>query len=390
LNYRLYLFFFFLVISFFSFSQDVISSRFLRNIGFNVNIIKGYDFSARGRNGPTRNIEAIGYEFDLIYRTDGQKDWQKLYNEPRAGISLSNIYMPTKWLYGNIYSAMPYMNFNLLNKPAIMAFLKIGVGIAYMNKQFDTSSTINAQSINNNLISQSYNLGIQIGFGIHQKLFSNTELALEAGVLNFSNGSLNAPNNGINLAYLKGGLNFFLYDRINHRGMTTFHNDQTKKWYLQTFFGTAYTKIRYPLKTEYDIYVISTQLMYSKNKILNIGPGIDFYYDPTSNIRLLRPASMDEIAEADKLKVAMGLSAEFNIGRISIPMRGMHYVYNLANVRVDRIYYVFGLRYTHKSNLFIQGSLKSTLDNTTGVRTDFIEYGIGYRFKTKSTYGNTY
>lgn len=390
MNYRFYLFFFFLVTSFFSFSQDVNSSRFLRNIGISANIIKGYDFSARGRNAPNRNFDAIGYEFDLIYRTDGQKDWQKLYNDPRVGISFSNIYMPTEWLYGNIYSAMPYINFNLLNKPAILAFLKIGVGIAYMDKQFDTSSTIKAQSINNNLVSQSYNLGIQIGFGIHQKLFSNTELALEAGVLNFSNGSLNAPNNGINLAYLKGGLNFFLYDRINHRGMTTFHNDQTKKWYLQTFFGTAYIKIRYPLKTEYDIYVISTQLMYSKNKILNIGPGIDFYYDPTSNIRLLRPASMDEIAEADKLKVAMGLSAEFNIGRISIPMRGMHYVYNLANVRVDRIYYVFGLRYTHKSNLFIQGSLKSTLDNTRGVRTDFIEYGIGYRFKTKSTYGNTY
>ncbi|MEI6882238.1 MAG: hypothetical protein WCK82_13025, partial [Bacteroidota bacterium] len=60
------------------------------------------------------------------------------------------------------------------------------------------------------------------------------------------------------------------------------------------------------------------------------------------------------------------------------------------NVRVDRIYYVFGIRYTHRSNLFFQGSLKSTLDNTTGVRTDFLEYGIGYRFKTKSTYGNTY
>ena len=387
MNYRFYLFFFFLVTSFFSFSQDVNSSRFLRNIGISANIIKGYDFSARGRNAPNRNFDAIGAEFDFIYRADGHKDWQKLYNNPRFGLGLIYVLMPTEWLYGNIYSAMPFVNFTLINRATTSAFLKFGLGASYIDKQYDTSSV---RELKNNLIGQPYNLGIQFGFGIHQKLFSNTELALEAGVLNFSNGSINAPNNGINLTYLKGGLNFFLYDRINHRGMTTFHNDQTKKWYLQTFFGTAYTKIRYPLKTEYDIYVISTQLMYSKNKILNIGPGIDFYYDPTSNIRLLRPASMDEIAEADKLKVAMGLSAEFNIGRISIPMRGMHYVYNLANVRVDRIYYVFGLRYTHKSNLFIQGSLKSTLDNTRGVRTDFIEYGIGYRFKTKSTYGNTY
>jgi hypothetical protein len=80
-----------------------------------------------------------------------------------------------------------------------MAFLKFGLGASYIDKQYDTSSV---RELKNNLISQPYNLGIQFGFGIHQKLFSNTELALEAGVLNFSNGSLNAPNNGINLAYL--------------------------------------------------------------------------------------------------------------------------------------------------------------------------------------------
>ena len=390
MNLKIYFSLFFLITSFNSFSQDVNSSRFLRNIGFSANIIKGYDFSARGRNVSSRNIEAIGYEFDIIYRTDGQKDWQKLYNNPRVGLAFSHILMPAHWLYGNIYSAMPFINFTLLNRPTTMAFLKVGLGAAYIDKQFDTSSTLRIDDLNNNLISQPYNLGIQFGFGFHQKIFSNTELALEAGVLNFSNGSLNAPNNGINLVYLKGGLNFFIYDRVNHRGMTTFHNNQTKKWYFQTFLGTGFTKIRIPLKTYYDIYVWSNQLMYSKNKILNIGPAIDFYFDPTSNIRLLRPSSMDEIKDIDKFKVAMGLSAEFNIGRISIPMRGMHYVYNLANVRVDRIYYIFGLRYTHKSNLFIQGSLKSTLDNTTGVRSDFLEYGIGYRFKAKSTYGNTY
>ncbi len=390
MNLKVFFLLILLTAGFNSFSQDVNSSRFLRNIGISANIIKGYDFSARGRNGPTRNIEAIGYEFDLIYRTDGQKDWQKIYNNPRVGISFSHILMPTQWLYGNIYSAMPFFNFTLINRPTTMTFLKVGFGGAYIDKQFDTSSTLRIDDLNNNLISQPYNLGIQIGFGFHQKIFSNTELALEAGALNFSNGSFNAPNNGINLVYLKGGMNFFIYDRVNHRGMTTFHNDQTKKWYFQSFIGTGFAKIKIPLKTQYDIYVWSSQLMYSKNKILNIGPAIDFYYDPTSNIRLLRPSSLDEINEIDKFKVAMGLSAEFNIGRISIPMRGMHYVYNLANVRVDRIYYAFGLRYTHKSNLFIQGSLKSTLDNTSGLRSDFLEYGIGYRFKAKSTYGNTY
>jgi hypothetical protein len=77
LNPKIYLFFFFSLISFFSFSQDVNSSRFLRNIGISANIIKGYDFSARGRNAPNRNFDAIGAEFDFIYRADGHKDWQK-------------------------------------------------------------------------------------------------------------------------------------------------------------------------------------------------------------------------------------------------------------------------------------------------------------------------
>jgi hypothetical protein len=125
-----------------------------------------------------------------------------------------------------------------------------------------------------------------------------------------------------------------------------------KMVYSNLCWYRLYSTIRYPLKTQYGIYVWSNQFMYAKNKILNIGPALDFYYDPTSNIRLLRPVSITEIKDVDRFNILVGLSAEFSIGRISIPMRGMHYVYNLANVRVDRIYYVFGLRYTHKSNLF--------------------------------------
>lgn len=381
---------FLFTISIDSYTQDVNTSRFLRNIGVSANIIKGYDLSARGRNAPNRNFDAMGYELDLMYRTDGQKDWQKLYNNPRVGIGFVYILMPTPKLYGNVYSAIPFVDFTLINSPSTMAFLKVGFGASYIDKQFDTSTTLSLTDFNNNLISQPYNLSIQFGVGLHQKILPNTELAFEGGLFNFSNGSYNAPNNGINLAYIKGGLNFFIHDRINNRGMTTFHNDQTKKWYFQSFVGTGFTKIRIPLKTHYHIYVVSSQLLYSKNKIMNIGPSMDLYYDPTSNIRLLRPASMYEISDNDKYKVALGLAVEFNIGKISIPMRGMHYVYNLSNVRVDRIYYIFGLRYTHKSNLFFQANLKSTLDNTSGVRSDFIEYGIGYRFKTKSTYGNIY
>jgi hypothetical protein len=79
--------------------------------------------------------------------------------------------MPTQWLYGNIYSAIPYVNFTIINKPATMAFLKVGFGGAYIDKQFDTSSTLKIDDLNNNLISQPYNLGIQFGPGLHQKIF---------------------------------------------------------------------------------------------------------------------------------------------------------------------------------------------------------------------------
>jgi hypothetical protein len=74
--------------------------------------------------------------------------------------------MPTEWLYGNIYSAMPFVNFTLINRATTSAFLKIGLGASYIDKQYDTSSV---RELKNNLIGQPYNLGIQFGFGIHQK-----------------------------------------------------------------------------------------------------------------------------------------------------------------------------------------------------------------------------
>ncbi len=366
-------------------SQDVNSSRFLRNLGFSASIVKGYDISARGKDAPKLNLDIIGVELDIINRTDGAKDWQKLYNNPRTGLALSYLKLPTAYIYGEVYSAIPYINFNLINSPTTMGFIKFGIGAAYITNYFDS-----ATNPYNNLISVPYNLGIQIGFGFHQRMFPNVDLALESGVLNFSNGSTSAPNNALNIVYFKGGINYFIYDRINQRGITPFHNDQTKRWYFQTFVGMGYTSIRIPLKTEYNVYVMSSQLLYAKNKIYNIGISADLYYDPTSNIRLYWPRKLEEISEADRLKAALGVALEINLGKLTIPMRGMHYVYNLKNVRVDRLYCTIGLRYTFKNNIFIESNIKSTLDNTSGIRSDFVETGIGFRFKARSTYSNTY
>lgn len=361
-------------------AQTVYTSRFLRNIGISSSLLLGYDVSLRTNEAQFGNYNKIvtGAEFGIVYRTDGQKDWNKLYNNPRIGINFAYMNLPLNSIFGKAVTAIPYIDFNWLNLPKTYGFFRFGIGGAYMNKYYKVETNDKNYSI-----STTGNFAYELGFGLHHNIIPNMDLDFQVGMVNISNGGTKAPNQMISVGYAKFGVSAFFYDRMNTRGHTVFRSKLTKIWYWQAFAGGSYKSILKPLEVSYPVGVFSTQYLYAYNKLFNYGFAVDMFFDPTPNIRTLSPKSMSDIKFIDKFHAGVGFTSEFEIGKISIPLSLMHYVYNLKYVGTGGIYSKFGVRYTPMNNFFMGINFKNTFDSKAGVQGDFVECYLGYRLKPK-------
>lgn len=362
------------------FGQTVYTSRFLRNIGISSSLNLGYDVSPRnnGRELGEYNKIITGAEFGIVYRTDGDKEWNKLYNNPRIGLTFSYTNLPLNAIFGKAITAIPYIDFSWLNLPKTYGFMRVGLGAAYMNKFY-----IKEKNPFNLSIATNINFAYELGIGIHHNIIPNMDLDFQLGSVLISNGTIKSPNQSMMLSYFKFGVSAFFYDRMNTRGHTVFRSKLTNLWYWQVYAGGGYKSIIVPFIAAFPVASFTGQYLYAYNKIFNYGFAVDMFFDATPNIRTTAPTKLTDIKFTDKFYAGVGFASEFQVGKISFPFQLMHYVYNLKFVGSGGIYAKFGVRYTHKSNFFFGFNFKNTIDTKNGFPGDFTEVYFGYRRRPK-------
>ncbi len=362
------------------FGQTVYTSRFLRNIGISSSLALGYDLPVRNNEKQLGDYNKLttGAEFGIVYRTDGDKEWNKLYNNPRIGINFAYNNLPLNSIFGKAITVIPYIDFNWLNLPKTFGFFRVGLGAAYVSKYY-----IKDKNPLNLSIATNANFAADFAFGVHHNIIPNMELDFQLGSLLISNGTIKSPNQSILLGYFKFGVSAFFYDRMNTRGHTVFRNKLTNLWYWQVYGGGGYKSIIVPFIASFPVASLSGEYLYAYNKIFNYGFAMDMFFDPTPNIRTTAPTKLTDIKFIDKFYAGVGFASEFQVGKISFPFQLMHYVYNLKYVGSGGIYVKFGLRYTHKSNFFLGLNFKNTVDTKNGLPGDFTEFYLGYRRRPK-------
>ncbi len=377
------LFLLFVIVPFSLLGQTVYTSRFLRNIGISSSLALGYDVTLRTNDIQLGKYNKIisGAEFGIVYLTDGDKEWNKLYNNPRIGINVAYYNLPLNSIFGKAITLIPYIDFNWLNLPKTFGFFRVGMGAAYMNKYF-------IKDINpfNQSISTRGNFAYEFAFGIHHNIIPNMELDFMLGAVNISNGTIKTPNQSYTVGYFKMGVSAFFYDRMNTRGHTVFRNKLTNLWYWQAFGGGGYKSMVVPYQAyqaAFPVASFSGQYLYAYNKIFNYGFAVDMFFDATPNVRTSPPTKFTNVKFIDKFHAAAGFASEFQVGKISFPFQLMHYVYNLKFVGSGGIYHKIGVRYTGKSNFFMGINFKNTLDPERGYLGDFTEFYLGYRRRPK-------
>lgn len=146
--------------------------------------------SILGAENSSNNIS--GLSFDINRQTSGKSYWQANHNYPQVGlnVNLRNLNNYTSLSYS--VSVVPYLEFNVLKKPAGTVQVKHGTGLSWIfgelnaNKEQPVGSRLNAASL------------IDVGFHFN----SSKNINFKPGLLltHQSNGNVISPNKGLNTA----------------------------------------------------------------------------------------------------------------------------------------------------------------------------------------------
>jgi Lipid A 3-O-deacylase (PagL) len=156
-----------------------------------------------------------GFGLNLgTFKADTSSSWAKYYNYPQTGVTLFYSNIGNNKIFGNQFSALAFISYNIFNKPVKPYQLKIGIGASYFTTRFD--------SIEN---PRNLDVGSKLTWAfqafLYKTLSEKEGFNLRAGIgfSHASNGHTQLPNLGINSGLISLSAQF--YNKKNKRYQLT-------------------------------------------------------------------------------------------------------------------------------------------------------------------------
>ncbi|MDF1673806.1 MAG: acyloxyacyl hydrolase [Vicingaceae bacterium] len=141
------------------------------------------------------------------FKTDTSSSWAKYYNFPQTGVSLFYSNIGNNKIFGNEFSAMTFVSFNVFNRSSKPTYLKIGIGAAYFDTYYD--SITNPRNVD---VGSPFTWSFQAG--AYKVISEKDGMNLKLGFVfsHASNGHTQLPNFGLNSALLSLSAQFYNKD----------------------------------------------------------------------------------------------------------------------------------------------------------------------------------
>ncbi|WP_111685447.1 acyloxyacyl hydrolase [Winogradskyella tangerina] len=204
------------------------------------------------------------------YNFSEDKEWAARLNYPRTGLTIGYTDFGNSDKVGHALTLLPFIEFDILKKHIPKLNLQVGVGTAYVNKQFD--------SITNPL-----NRAITTKFSWAFRSFlyydvlntENVTWRFGLGYLHQSNGHTRLPNQGLNSLAASISARF---DRRKEQIETpTFHNFKSKSQsYFSARFGIGQNVLSEVFNDKKEVYSFAADYGKIINNTFKFGVG--FYY----------------------------------------------------------------------------------------------------------------
>ena len=311
-----------------------------------------------------------GYQLNVGILTKGEKLWHQSYNYPKIGIGFYHSGLGNDLVYGKMTSVYAYVDRSFIKgNPRFNFGNDINFGIGYISKHYDIEKNSFDEAIGSK-----FNVFINYNLNGTARITSNTFLKLGLGVMHASNGNYQEPNKGINLFTAFAGFRYIINKPLPEEYIHSPEPKNLKRNYVLVMGAFGRKQLSEQFSEKYIPVAFSLEYSREVRQTSLVGSSLNVYYDPTLKRKL--ELENDSSSGNNMLRVSLNLSYELQMGRLSYVIQPGIYLknpYPKSGIINNRI----GLRYQISPRLVAGITIKA---HWTAIA-DFIEWGIGYRWK---------
>lgn len=353
-----------------------------------------------------------GAELAIEFQTVGERPWHYYLNFPVYGFAAAYLDLGNPKLLGQAVALYPYMNFPLIRGRYANFSLKAGAGLSFVTKRYSNTNTDNHQTLTgNSAIGSALNVYFAGGAALEIPLYKGISLSAAYTWNHISNGSVIAPNEGLNMLNAMAGIKYTPhYDEFSIPHQRDMHQ-LARVFSTELVIAGGIRQLYYKDNKYFPIGSLTLSEYYNLNSWYRMGIGADLFYDgvygevnaPKNAAGLETKYQRTYItsdALKNKLRAGISWQHELMIGRL---IAGIHmglYLYDpIKNLEPyskiqDGTNTNKGLIYSYDIDkedgwLYTRAILKYRINDklfaSIGLKThqqkaEFIEWGIGYRF----------
>ena len=350
----------------------------------------------------------FGTELSVEFQTMGEKPWQQFNEFPVIGIGTVWLNLGNPKKLGNAFAIYPYISYPVIRSRYLKLNLKVGAGASYLTKTYRNTNTDSFGNIipfdsTNAAIGSALNVYFSGGWSIEIPISKGFSLTADYSWNHMSNGSAVAPNSGLNLLNGMIGIKYSpKYKKYNFPEKHILENIP-HSFSFEIIASGGFRQLFYKDNRTYPIGSIVLGIYRPFNNFYRMGGGIDVFYDGVYDGTSLYQRTYITTNEfKNKLRAGISWQHEILLGRFTAGVDVGVYLYDpLKNVSPyskaingsisKPIIYPYDINY-EDGWLYSRATLKYALNNhlfiSLGLKThlqkaEFIEWGLGYRFRSK-------
>lgn len=307
------------------------------------------------------------WEVSITKQTYGRQPGQYDRNYPQFRLTYIYSNFGESEPLGQMHAFIPGMRLPIIqgNKSAMM--FGFGLGIGHLSEKFDVM-----ENYQNLAIGSNYNAAIQ--FTLSWRIFINSRLFFNAGasMLHVSNGTIQAPNFGLNIPAVFGGLNWKLNDKPIHYLEPDGQKSRKGSFNFRAQGLVATKQILSLPDKNFGVIAGNISLAGYYNNVNSFVVGIDAIYDESTRYLLEKDNQPTEDWQ-DVVKLGLLGGHEWTFSRIGV-LIGLGYYLENKNPDDTPVYTKMEVNYNFLKFAFIGVSLR-----THWAKADFLGAGIGFK-----------
>jgi hypothetical protein len=310
-----------------------------------------------------------GVEASWVMNTYGKNHWQQVYNYPDLGAAFNYWDFQNDEDLGKLFGLMGIMNFYPFRKGKHNFMLRSGFGLALTTKHFTRDNNKNI-AIGNTL---SYMVQGAIGYSF--KLTDRARFQPMVAITHISNGAYVIPNFGLNMVsiYVKG-----TYRIEKETPEYKKHELSSEDWKegvrVNIVPAIGAKEIDPPLGDKYIVLALTAYADKRLARVSAVNAGLDFIYNQAVDELIERDPNLQ--GDPTSLRLGALVGHELFLNRLSIITQLGLFLWRDYEDSKSPFYVRLGLKFYLTKNLFISVTLKTEQFDTS----DYVRYGIGYRF----------